>query len=52
MQYIDVLVDGPFELSKLDVKYPWAGSTNQRVIKVQESLKEDKVILWEQEKII
>ena len=30
-----------------DVNYPWAGSTNQRVIDVQKSLKKGKVILHE-----
>ena len=47
LQYIDVLVDGPFMQDLLDVNYPWAGSTNQRVIDVQESLKEGKVVLHE-----
>ena len=45
LMWIDVLVDGRFEKDKLDVNYPWAGSTNQRVIDVQESLKEGKVVL-------
>lgn len=31
MQYIDVLVDGPFIQEFADVKYHWAGSTNQRI---------------------
>lgn len=31
MQYIDVLVDGKFIQELADVKYKWAGSTNQRV---------------------
>ena len=31
MQYIDVLVDGPFVQELADVQYRWAGSTNQRV---------------------
>lgn len=46
MQYVDVLVDGPFMQDLADVKYPWAGSTNQRVIDVQKSLKTCKVVLW------
>jgi len=41
----DVLVDGLFVESLKDVNYPWCGSTNQRVIDVQKSLKEKKVIL-------
>lgn len=46
LKYIDVLVDGPFIESLMDVKYHWAGSTNQRVIDVQKSLKEGEVILY------
>ena len=43
LQYIDVLVDGPFELDKRDITLPYRGSSNQRIIDVQKSLKEDKV---------
>lgn len=45
MKYLDVLVDGPFLKDFADVNYPWAGSTNQRVIDVQKSLLEGKVVL-------
>lgn len=38
-------VDGEFVEKLSDVNYPWAGSTNQRVIAVQESLRTGKVIL-------
>ena len=41
----DVLVDGEFNPELLDVNYPWAGSTNQRVIDVQKSLAAGQVIL-------
>lgn len=44
---VDVLVDGRFEKDKLDVSCPWVGSTNQRVIDIQKTLKEGKVILHE-----
>lgn len=47
MQYIDVLVDGRFVQALEDVKYKWAGSSNQRVIDVQKSLSAGKVILHE-----
>ena len=31
MEYIDVLVDGPFMEALADVQYHWAGSSNQRI---------------------
>lgn len=40
MQYVDVLVDGEFKVELKDVKLQWKGSSNQRVIDVQESLKQ------------
>ena len=40
MQYVDVLVDGEFEIDKKDNKLLWKGSSNQRVIDVQKSLKQ------------
>ena len=35
----DVIVDGRFIEELKDITYPWAGSTNQRVIDVQKTLK-------------
>lgn len=49
LRYIDVLVDGKFIKWLADVNYPYAGSTNQRVIDVQKTLKSEKIILYEQE---
>ena len=51
MKLIDVLIDGPFIEELRDEKYPWAGSTNQRVIDVQKSLNSVKPVLYETEKI-
>jgi anaerobic ribonucleoside-triphosphate reductase activating protein len=45
MHYIDVLVDGRFEESKKDLRLKWRGSSNQRVISVQESLETGEIIL-------
>lgn len=39
MEYVDVLVDGEYKEELNDVHYPWAGSTNQRVIDIKESKK-------------
>ena len=45
LKNIDVLVDGKFELSLTNLSLKFRGSTNQRIILVQESLSENKVIL-------
>lgn len=42
---IDVLVDGRFVAALKSDSYPWAGSTNQRVIDVHKSLKEGRIVL-------
>ena len=46
-KYIDVLVDGQFEEEHKDIRLKYCGSTNQRVIDIQQSLKKNKVILYE-----
>lgn len=46
MKYIDVLVDGQYIEEQRDITLKFAGSKNQRIILVQESLKQDKVILY------
>ena len=46
----DYIVDGRFDIDKLDLTYSkvkFAGSTNQRIIDVQQSICEEKIILWE-----
>ena len=43
----DVLIDGPFILPKLDVSLNYRGSSNQRIIDVQQTLKQGKIILSE-----
>lgn len=40
----DYLIDGPFELDKRNILLKFRGSSNQRIIDVQKSLKEKKVI--------
>ncbi|MGN0612696.1 MAG: anaerobic ribonucleoside-triphosphate reductase activating protein [Porcipelethomonas sp.] len=43
--YIDVLVDGEFDISRKNITLKFRGSENQRIILVQESLKEGHTIL-------
>ena len=46
VEYIDVLVDGPFVKSKLDLNLKFRGSTNQRLIDIRETLENKKIILY------
>ena len=48
-KYLDVLVDGQFVDELRNPNLKWKGSANQRVIDVQKSLKNNKVVLWEEE---
>ena len=45
MKYIDVLVDGQYKDELHDFRLKYRGSSNQRVIDVQESLKQGSLIL-------
>ncbi|HFL3547175.1 TPA: anaerobic ribonucleoside-triphosphate reductase activating protein, partial [Clostridioides difficile] len=40
LDYVDILVDGKFNISKRNISLKYRGSSNQRVIDVQKSLKE------------
>lgn len=48
VQYIDVIVDGKFVKELADPKLHWKGSSNQRVIDVQETLKLSKIVLFDE----
>lgn len=50
LKYIDVLVDGRYEDELHDFRLKWCGSSNQRVIDVQESLKTGEIVLFEENK--
>lgn len=45
LKYMDVLVDGQYVDELRDPKLKYCGSSNQRVIDVQKSLQENKVVL-------
>ena len=47
-EFIDIMVDGQFEEDKKNIKLKYCGSENQRVIDVQESLKQNELILYKE----
>ncbi len=48
VKYVDVIVDGEFEVDKKDVQLHWKGSSNQRVIDVPKTLERGEVVLHEE----
>ena len=48
LKYTDVLVDGAYVDELRDISLPFRGSSNQRIIDIEKSLTENKVILWEE----
>ena len=47
-KYIDVLIDRQFKINLRNPNLRWKGSSNQRVIDVQKSLKKGEVVLSEE----
>ena len=47
LQYLDVLVDGPFVEAKKNLSLRFRGSENQRLIDVPASLAAGEIILWQ-----
>ena len=47
LNYLDVLVDGQYNDDLHDPTLKWKGSSNQRVIDVQETLKKNEISLFE-----
>lgn len=46
LNYVDVLVDGPFIESQRDLTMPFCGSKNQRLIDIPKTLKQKKIVTW------
>ena len=44
VKFCDVVVDGPFIESLADTQYPWAGSTNQRIIDVFNTIQKGEIV--------
>lgn len=49
LSYLDVIVDGAFIQERKNISLRFRGSENQRIIDVQESLRQGKAVLWEEE---
>ena len=47
LSYLDILVDGRYERTKRNLMLQFRGSSNQRIIDVQQSLKDSRIHLWE-----
>lgn len=47
LEWIDVLVDGPFILKQRDTSLHWKGSRNQRVIDLKSTRNEGEIKLWD-----
>ena len=45
LTFADILIDGPFIMAKKSLEIKFRGSTNQRIIDVQQSLVEGHVVL-------
>ena len=48
LKYTDILVDGAYIDELRDISLAFRGSSNQRIVKVKESLEQNKVILWQE----
>lgn len=47
LSYLDVIVDGEFILAQKDIRLPFRGSRNQRIIRVRESMEKGETVLWQ-----
>jgi anaerobic ribonucleoside-triphosphate reductase activating protein len=47
MKYIDVLVDGKFDINQRNLDLLYKGSENQRIIDVQKSLRSGQIVLFD-----
>ena len=48
LEYVDVLVDGPFIFKEKDLNLKFCGSKNQRVIDLNKTRAQNKIVLWKE----
>lgn len=46
LNLVDIIIDGKFESDKKDLSLKYRGSSNQRVIDVKKSLRQNRVVLF------
>ena len=51
LKYVDILVDGQFQEEKKDFRLKYCGSSNQRIIDVQRSLKEGRTVTLKEDEV-
>lgn len=51
LNLVDVLLDGPFIMRQADIKKHYVGSTNQRVIDMNKTRVENKIVLYDDEDV-
>ncbi|MDE5600808.1 MAG: anaerobic ribonucleoside-triphosphate reductase activating protein [Oscillospiraceae bacterium] len=47
LEYVDILVDGLFDISKKDLKLKFRGSSNQRIIDLKKTKNSGYIIIWD-----
>ena len=52
LQYVDVLVDGKFDIGKRNINLKYRGSENQRVIDVKKTLISNSIVIYDFEEIL
>lgn len=46
LNFVDILVDGAFDINQRDLTLQFRGSTNQRIIDVKKSREQNKIVTW------
>lgn len=46
LSYVDVLIDGPFEITKRDLTLRFRGSSNQRIIDMNLTRQNNQLVIW------